>query len=179
MFHTFASYFRLGLPFISLLAAWRFGDWRNWKNYYPTILFLISVDFGMSIFTYRYPLWTFEKSLLVPNHTITDFFITFLGLSPVVFIFLSKYPYKSRFIWQIFYGICWVLLSTGIESLFKAADLITYHHGWSFWWSIIVWIFMFFGLRIHFSKPYWAWLLCIACIIFIKIYFHIPIQNMR
>ncbi|WP_430132028.1 CBO0543 family protein [Neobacillus pocheonensis] len=179
MLHTLASYLRLGFPLLNFLAAWQFGDWRNWKKYYPTILFLISVDFGISTFTYKHPLWTFQESMLVPNHTITDYLLTFFGLSPIVFIYLSKFPLKARLILQIVYGACWVLYSIAIESFFKAADLITYHNGWNLGWSVMVWIFMFFCLRVHYSKPFWAWLLCFACVIFIKIYFHIPIKSLR
>ncbi|MGG1675397.1 CBO0543 family protein [Neobacillus sp. NRS-1170] len=179
MLHTFASFLRLVIPFLYLLAAWRFGDWKNWRKYYSSILFLISVDFGMSLLTYNFSLWTFQKSFLVPNHTITDFLITFFVLSPMVFIFLSKYPFNSSMIWQIVYGAVWVIFSTFMESFFKAAELITYHHGWNLLWSILVWMFMYFGLRVHFSKPFWAWLLCFACVFFIKIYFHIPIRNMK
>ncbi len=179
MLYTFASYLRLSIPFLYLLAAWQFGDWKNRRKYYPTILFLICVDFGMSIFTYKYPLWTFQKSLMIPNHTISDYLITFFGLSPLVFIFLSNYPFKSSMIWQIVYGACWVIFSAAMESFFYTAGLITYHHGWNLLWSILVWVFMFFGIRVHFSKPLWAWLLCFACVFFIKLYFHIPINNMK
>ncbi|SDN40747.1 hypothetical protein SAMN04487897_102812 [Paenibacillus sp. yr247] len=31
-------YMPLVLTFVCLITAWRFGDWRNWKKYYPTIL---------------------------------------------------------------------------------------------------------------------------------------------
>jgi len=30
--------------FLYLFAAWKWGDWKNWREYYPTILFFIIGD---------------------------------------------------------------------------------------------------------------------------------------
>jgi hypothetical protein len=179
MLHTIISYLRLVFPFILLIGVWRFGDWKNWKKYYPTILFIICVDFFISILTYEYPLWTFQRSLLIPNHTITDFFITFTSFTQMVLIYLSRYPYKSRWYWQLVYVVLWVIFFSLIEIIFKFAKLITYDHGWNIGWSILIWLFIFSGLRLHHTKPLWAWLLCFSCTAFLIIYFHIPITKLR
>jgi hypothetical protein len=179
MLHTIVSYIRMALPFIYLVVAWRFGDWKNWRKYYPTILFIISVDFFISILMYKFPLWTFHRSLLIPNHTITDFILTFTCFPQMVLIYLSRYPYKSAWYKQLVYVVLWVIFYILNEIIFMFAKLISYHHGWNIRWSILVWIFMFIGLRLHHTKPLWAWLLCFACTAFLIIYFHIPITKMR
>jgi hypothetical protein len=179
MLHTIASYLRLAFPFILLIGVWRFGDWKNWKKYYPTILFIISVDFFISILTYEYPLWTFHGAILIPNHTITDFLIAFTGLSQMALIYLSRYPYKSEWYRQLVYVALWASSYILIEFIFMFAKLITYNHGWNIGWSILVWFFVFIGLRLHYTKPLWAWLLCFLCTAFMIIYFHIPISKLK
>ncbi|MFC4802269.1 MULTISPECIES: CBO0543 family protein [Neobacillus] len=179
MLHTVVSYLRFALPFLYLLGSWRWGDWRNWKEYYPTILFFVTVNFFISIIMYEYPLWTYKESFFIPNHTIVDFIIAFLIFPQMAFIFLSKYPFQASLLKQIGYASIWVIFGIAIESLFKAANLISYDHGWNFWWSLIVWIFMFFGLRLHHTRPILAWFLCFACTIFLILYFHIPITKYK
>jgi hypothetical protein len=179
MLHTIISYLRLVSPFILMIGVWRFGDWKNWQKYYPTILFMISVDFFISILMYEYPLWTFHGSLFIPNNTITDFFITFTFFSQVVLIYLSRYPYKSEWYRQLVYVALWVIFFSLYELIFKFAKLISYNHGWNFRWSILVWLFMFIGLRLHHTNPLWAWLFCFSGTAFLIIYFHIPITKLR
>lgn len=177
MLHTIVSYIRMMLPIIYIVLAWRFGDWKNWKKYYPTILFIISVDFFISNLLKDYPLWTFHGSLLIPNHTIADFMIAFTCFSPMVLIYLSRYPYRKEWYRQFVYIFLWFILYNIVEAIFFFAHLITYHHGWNFWWSSIVWVFMFIGLRLHHTKPLLAWLLCFTCTVFLIIYFQIPIYK--
>ncbi|MFP5112970.1 CBO0543 family protein [Bacillaceae bacterium C204] len=179
MFYTFASYLRLMLPFMYLIGTWRLSDWRNWKKFYPTILFIISVDFFISNLMHEYPLWTFHGALIIPNHTIADFMITFTGFPQIILIYLSRYPYHSKWYRQVVYIAIWVILEVIIESVFMFTNLISYHHGWNFGWSCLVWVFMFIGLRLHHTKPMWAWTLCFICTAFLILHFHIPITKFR
>ncbi|WP_405083770.1 CBO0543 family protein [Priestia megaterium] len=179
MLYTIGSCLRLTLPFIFLIGAWRFGDWRNWKNYYPTILFLIIVDFGISILLYEYPLWKFEKSLFFQNHTIIDFFIVLTEFCPMILIYLYRYPFQLRWFWQVGYIGIWSIFWIIVEGVFKFTNLISYHNNWNFFWSCLVWIFMFLGLLLHYIKPIWAWLLCFSCTAFLIIYFHIPVSQWK
>lgn len=174
-----ASYLPIVIALLCLIAAWLFGDWRNWRTYYPTILFAICVDFFISLLIYNYPLWQFHQSAVTPNHTIADFFIAFTNLPCIVLVYLSKYPFKSHLWKQVVYAAVWPAIFTGIESLFLLIKMLTYHNNWNFWWSIAVWVFMFIGLRLHFTKPLWAWLLCFAGAVFLILYFHIPISKMK
>jgi hypothetical protein len=135
--------------------------------------------FLFPLFMYRYPLWTFRKSFFNPNHTIFDFIVAFTFFTPIVLIFLSRYPYKSKWYKQMLYISAWVIFEVFIELLIFSAKLITYHNGWNFWWSSVVWVFLFIGVRLHHTKPLWAWLLCFAGTAFLIIYFHIPITEFR
>jgi hypothetical protein len=56
-------------PLILLFASWFvIKDWRSWRHYYPTILFVTSVDLICSVLTYEHSLWHFHKALFIPNH---------------------------------------------------------------------------------------------------------------
>ena len=38
------AWYTPGLSTVLLLVlTWQFGDWRNWRKYYPTILFIVLV----------------------------------------------------------------------------------------------------------------------------------------
>ncbi|WP_373370790.1 CBO0543 family protein [Lederbergia panacisoli] len=89
-----------------MIAAFIWGDWRNWKKYYPTILFMICSDFFSAILMYEHPLWMYKKSLLLPNHTLTNFFIAFLMYPAVVLIFLANYLKKNGANWLAPF-MCW------------------------------------------------------------------------
>jgi hypothetical protein len=179
MLHTVAAYFRMVVPFLYLIGSWRFGDWRNWKKYYPTALYIVCVDFFVSLIMYDYPLWTFHGALLIPNHTVADFLISMTVFTQIAFIYLSNYPFYYQWYKQVIYIAFWVIFEVVSESIFMHAKLITYDHGWNFGWSILVWVFMFIGLRLHQTKPLLAWLLCFAGVAFLILYFHIPITEYR
>ena len=73
-----------------LVAAWRWGDWRNWQKYYPTILFIMFVNYANGYITYNQPLWQFESPLL--KTTLSDIFVSLLAYPSTVLLFLPRYP---------------------------------------------------------------------------------------
>lgn len=167
------------IPLIYMIGAWRFGDWKHFEKYYPSILFFLSVEFGISYLTSDYRFWIFEKGLLTPNHKITEYFLAFTSFPSIVFLYLSRYPNDSSWMKRIMYVVGWIMITSLFESIFKFGRMISYHNGWNFYWSIVVWIFMFVSIRLHYSKPLWAWLLCFACTAFMILYFHIPVAKME
>lgn len=179
MIHKLAMYFPLMFTVILTIFAWKYADWKKWKIYYPTIIFTICIDFFITIITYEHSLWYYHKAFLAPNHTVADFFVAFTNHPLIVLVFLSRYPYKAKFFRQLAYILFWSLLFTGIETLFLLLKLLSYHNGWTFWWSFVVWIFIFSGLIIHQKKPLFAWLLCFSCTIFLIVYFQIPVLKMK
>jgi len=62
------------LIIMSIFLCWKYGDWKNWKLYYPTILYLIIGDLACNILTARMPLWSYNINWL--NNISTDFLIT-------------------------------------------------------------------------------------------------------
>ena len=179
MIHELSKYFPLIFSIMLLVSALIFVDWKNWKEYYPTIIFSICVDFFISIITYKHSFWYFHKAFLTPNHTIADFFIAFTNFPLIILIFLSRYPWKSLLLKQLAYISFWSILFTVIETIFLFLKLMSYHNGWNTLWSLIVWFFIFIGLIVHQYKPLVAWLLCFSCTILIVLYFQIPVLKMK
>jgi hypothetical protein len=164
-------------PLIFIIAAFIWGDWRNWKGYYPTILFIICMDFFSSILMYPHPLWKYEESLLLPNHTLTDYFIALLMYPAVILIFLANYPKKKML--QIGWILLWIVIFSLTEYISIISGLGTYHNGWNFTWSILFNCVIFPTLRLHHSRPLWAWLIGIPIGAFIIIYFDFSIKMMK
>lgn len=160
-------------------AAWRLGDWRQWRKFYPTILFVISVDFFVSILTYEHPLWYFHRSVVTPNHTVADFFIALTNFPPMILVFLSHYPVKPPLLHQFAYVSAWALGNFVIETIFLYTGLMSYHNGWNLWWSVLFWFLMFVVVRLHSVKPLGAWLAILGLVIGGVFHFHIPVAHLK
>jgi hypothetical protein len=162
-----------------LAGAWRFADWRNWRHYYPTILFVICIDFTISILTYEYPTWYFHPSVLSPNHTTADFLVAFTNLPPMVLLFLSRYPSLGPLSRQIAYMAAWGAAWTLVEGTFALTGMMSYHNGWNFGWSILFWQLMFPVVRLHDLRPLLAWLAILGFAVGGLLYFHIPLAHLK
>lgn len=44
-----------------LLAGIKWGNWRRWRDYYPTILFFIIGDLLYSCLLYNHQLWAYQE----------------------------------------------------------------------------------------------------------------------
>lgn len=55
-----------------VFVCWLKGDWKNWRKYYPTILFFALGEMELNFIFYKHSLWEYTS----PNFTHT--FITFL-----------------------------------------------------------------------------------------------------
>lgn len=179
MLYKIGEYFLLVLTTILVIGVWRFGDWRNWRKYYPTILFIISVNLCVTILTYNHTLWHFHKALFIPNHTLGDIFMKFTNFPFMILLYLSRYPYKSRFFRQFVYIAIWVAVFSLVEFVFLFTKLMTYHNNWNFGWSVLLWCAMFPLIRIHHTRPVWAWFICLGFTVLAISYFEIPITKLK
>lgn len=179
MNHELVKFLPILLSIILLGLAVKFVDWKKRETYARTVLFAICVDFFISILTYKHSLWYFHPAFLIPNHTIADFMIAFTNIPLIVLLFLSHYPYGTSILKQGVYITLWSVLFTIIETIFLFTNLLSYHNGWTSWWSFIVWIFTFISLILHQKKPIIVWALCFSCTIFLVLYFHIPVLKLK
>jgi hypothetical protein len=177
MNELFNTCFLVGVTLFWIVLTLIFVDWKNWKTYYPTVLFICTINFINTIITSKYTLWHYEKTPLTPNSLTADFMVIFLNLTPMVLLFLSRYPYKSSFVKQGIYFMSWVTVNSILEAIFVSLHMMTYHHGWTYWWSVFLWAAMFILIRIHASNPLLAWLLCVFVTGFFIWHFRIPILS--
>jgi len=163
---------------IFLLIGWRFGDWRNFKKYYPTILYFIIGDLLYNMLTYEHSLWTYNKDWILPNHTVINLFVMVTVYPATVITYLFHFPKKK--IKQIFYILFWVILFIVWELLnLHAFGLIKHFHGWNIWWSFLFDIIIFIMLPIHHKRPFVAWGLSIIIIIFFLTVFNVNIFELK
>jgi len=168
--------FHIAVTVTTVVLAWKWGDWRNWKLYYPTMLYFIVGNFSYTLLTYNYPLWEFESPLL--KTTGSNFLITMISFPAVLLVFLPHYP--SARVMQILYILVWTAANTLIEWIAYLSGFFSYHNGWNIWWSALFNAFMFALLRLHHKKPPAAWLLTIIvawAVLFF--YFKVPFSSMR
>lgn len=158
---------RLIIVLLFVFVAWRWGDWRNWHKYYPTIVFMIAVDLLHCILTYNHPLWLFHKTL--PNHTLNSLLIMFTAFPATVLIYVSHYPRSP--IMKILYVTFWVFIYSGIEMSSYYFGGITYQNGWNLGFSVLLNVILFVLLRVHFYRPLLAWGIVFLITVFISYYF--------
>jgi hypothetical protein len=160
---------------IMALAAWRLGDWRNWKLYYPTILYFIVGEFLYGLLCYNYPLWSFESPLL--KSTLSEILIAFVFYPSTILIYLPHMPAAPAK--KIAYMLLWVGIFSITEEVSYRLGFFSYHNGWSIWLSVLFNCTMFPLLWLHYRKPLWA---CALLVVFAAAglaVFRVPLDSMK
>lgn len=150
--------FRIGLVGIFLFAAWRWADWKGWKKYYPTVLFVMVVNLAASYITYHHTLWGYHPDPLIKTESTVELVNSFVMLPSSTFLFLSNFPEGSK-LHQHVYILLWVVLFSSLEFIDKTLGGIYYSNGWAWQISALFDIVMFTIIRIHYLSPARAWLI--------------------
>jgi hypothetical protein len=158
-----------------ILASLKWGDWKNWQKYYPTILFFITGNLIYIILTYNYPLWEFESPLF--KCTVSNLLVTLIDFSTGTILYLSNMP--KGILKQVLWVLFWILLEATVETVAHWLGFFSYHNGWNIWWTLLFNCFMFPLLWLHYKKPLLALLSSIVMCSYIFIYFHIPFSSMK
>lgn len=159
-----------------LVAGIRWGDWRHWQKYYPTILFLIIGDGLYNFLLYNKSMWLFHD-LILPNHTTITLLSMIVSYTVTVLIYLGKFPdgWLKRSLWFLL----WSGIYLSVEYANSKFGFITYHNGWNIGWSVVFTGIIFFILPIHHKKPLFAWGLSIVIIVSLLIIFKVQISDMK
>lgn len=121
-------------PIIFLLISLKWGKWKNWKQYYPTVLFMVVGNLLYSFLFKDYPLWRFEHTFeerLLPTRMSIDLLKTFTSFPILAFTFLSLFPEERNLVKILLHILTWTFLFCVIELISKSLGMITYHHGWN------------------------------------------------
>lgn len=153
-----------------LFAAWRWGDWRRWQVYYPTMLFAVAVDLFAAYVSYHRPLWIFNPDALVRSHTGVEIVSTFVMMPTTVLVYLSNFPPAGRA-----RQAAYMLAATALYAVLETADMatggISYANGWSLWCSYLFDGAMFPIFTLHHARPLYGWLATLAMAAYILMAF--------
>jgi len=160
---------------IFLISAWKWGDWKNWRQYYPTILFFILGNFTHNLLTYNYPLWEYESPFL--KKTLSDILVSFVLFPSTILLYLPHFPKKLKK--QIIYVLFWVAIYTILEMVSHYLGFFSYHNGWNIGWSILFDCLMFPLLWLHHKNPLWVWPIGFIVSIALLVIFKVPLSSMK
>ncbi|WP_443147085.1 CBO0543 family protein [Paenibacillus sp. HWE-109] len=158
------------VSFWVLAAAWRWGDWKDFKAYYPTMLYISCLKLLYELFSHEVHYeWHLEPDFFL-NYTGTIMLHTFFIYPLSAFIFLSTFP-KLANISKCVHILKWTLIYFIVEALAYKTGRITYHDSWSLWWSLVFDLNMFLMLRLHYTHFIWSIPLSCLCTFFYLLYF--------
>jgi len=163
------------ISMICIGLCYKGGDWKNWRRYYPTIIFYVVVAITSHIITVNKPLWVIHNFFNID--ILANYFMSFFIAPSIIILFLSNYPNQK--IKQIVHIIFFVSIPSLIEYIGYLRKTITYHNGWSFGWTIILYIGMFSIIRLHYKKPILACLIFFAMVVGGMFYFNISLSDLK
>ncbi|WP_096187089.1 CBO0543 family protein [Evansella halocellulosilytica] len=162
---------------IAIIALIIRGEWKYWKTYHSTVLYVALGNLLYNFLTANYFLWRLDADF-ISNHTLTELLYTFIVFPATVLMFLHDYPeglYK-----QIIRILKWIFIYGVWEYVFSVTGRIEYQYGWSFWWSIAFLFVMFPLIRLHHTHPLLTYLLTVivasAVIWWFEVPVHIPVE---
>lgn len=158
--------------FILILFKW--GDYKRWKEFYPTILFTVIGDLVYNFIFFNYTLWRYDGFI---NHTVSDILMAVIAFPCAIIVYLTHWP-KGR-IKQAVYITLWSAANIIIEYISTKIGYISYSNGWSIFWSAGVFVCGFIIIRIHYKKPFTAWVISEAMLLLIVFIFKLPFAQLK
>jgi hypothetical protein len=149
-------------PIIFLLVSLKLGKWRNWQQYYPTVLFIVVGNLLYCFLFKEYPMWRFEHTFeekVLPTRMSIDLLKTFTSFPILTVIYLSLFPEERNLVNYMKHILTWTVIFAVIEYVSKLLGMISYHHGWNMWWSLLFDFTMFTLIAIHYKRPILALIL--------------------
>lgn len=165
--------FYLATAIILILVCWKWGDLRNWRLYYPTILYFIIGDLTAYILLRNKPLWLYEGRPY--NHFFPDLYCAIFIYPWMIILYLKHYP--DRLKKQVPYILLFVTMFSAFEYILYLLGLFSYDNKWCLAYSVVFNLLMFPLLRLHFKKPLLVWPISMALAFAILFIFNIPIGS--
>jgi len=133
-------YYHLSIIAISVFFCYKWGDWRHWRKYYPTMQYFIMGDLIYCILFHNSLLWMYVTDVL--NHTLVNLMMMFTVYPSIVLLFLPYYP--KGFIKETLYIIFWMLLVVTVEFVSYSLGQFSYHNHWNIGWSLVFSLLCFY-----------------------------------
>ncbi|QOR67696.1 hypothetical protein IM538_06060 [Cytobacillus suaedae] len=163
----------VGITIAVLLVVYWKADWRNWKHYHPTLLYVVICNLLYNFLCAEYLLWKYNPDFFF-NHNSVEIAYSFIVLPGVALLVLSGYPYETNFKKQTIYIVKWVVLSLLVESIVVATGFLEFNRGWKYWMEIPFYLVMYSLIRLHHTKPLLTYLFSIIIIVFLMNAFDVP-----
>lgn len=164
----------LALTLFSIFAVWRWGDWKHWQRYHPTMLYITAGGFLYEYISKDYVMWIFHPDFLY-NHTLVVVTYAVLTMPLNVLLYLSHFPESNK--WRQLLYICkWVAIYAVGELVLEYFGRISYQHGWNYYHSILFDMMMFPMLRLHHVKPLIAYVLSVIIVVAMLWMYQVPLK---
>lgn len=160
-----------------IIASFKFAD-RNWKQYYPTLLYAALGNVTYELLCYRYQLWSMQPNGL-PYSMIPILLLSFVGMPLSTWIYLSRYPSLKSVTLQGLYILMFSVLFVIMEYVSVKLGAITYRNGWNLTWSLAFVLVMFTMLRFHFKRPLHALILSVFITLTLCMIFDVNLSKMK
>lgn len=154
----------------TIFSAWKWGDWKNWQKYHPTMLFIAMSDLLYNYLYYGHWLWSY-KSMFIQKNIIPTLLATFIILPLSGLIFLSDFPDTWKGLFERI--VKFLVIYISFEYVFKLLGIIVHKHGWNLWWSLLWNTVMFSIWALHYKRPVLAYPAGAVWVIFMNITFPI------
>lgn len=165
----------IGFAVLYIVAAYKWGNWQNWKLYYPTILFYWFGDILAFALFHQHPLWLYYLPGI--PHLFHELFVLIFMYSCGVMLFLSNYP-KSLAA-QFLYILFWASLDTFLEWFGILTGHFIHSNGWSLSWSFALYMVMFPTFRLHQKNPLLALGILFGGFALIIYLFDVPLEVIK
>lgn len=166
--------FRIIIASLFILATYKTGAWKKWKEYYSTILYVIIGDLSYNFIFYNHTLWRFANLV---NHTFSSFMIAFIVFPCIILLYMSHYP--KGFWKRVIYTICFTVVNSLIEFISYITSNMVYEHGWNIFYSAGVFLFLFILARLHYRHPLVVWTISAGFALLTMYIFKIPFNVMK
>lgn len=160
----------LFVAIFSVWASYRWGDWRNWQKYQPTMMYFAIGNLLYNYLCAERMLWTLTPDWF-GDTGLTELIYTFLTFPATALLFLTNFPQGRMKVF--FHYVQWVLIYGGVEYIYSLTGRIEYQYGWSLGWSIIFNIIMFPMLKLFSVKPLLAYGFSMMLTVFWMKMFHV------
>jgi len=155
---------------INIFICWKYADLKNWKLFYPTIIYLMMGNITYDFLTHDFPLWSYNIKYL--SHYTTDFFVILFLHPCTILIFLTYYP---KLIKKHVAYLLWIVAYSFVEYITVAIGWFSYSNGWTMGWTILFNTIIFPLLYLHYKWPLLAWPISIVLACMFLYTFKIPI----
>jgi len=163
----------LTLAILTVIAAWRWSDWKHWRMYHPSMLYIAAGGLLYEYITKNQTMWLFHPDFLY-NQTITVIVYAVLTMPLTVLIFLSNFPETlGKQIRHIGY---WIGIYIAVEAILLTTGRISYQNGWNFWYSFLFDCMMFPMIRLHHTRPLLAYVISLPIVVLLVHLFHIRLE---